>query len=72
MAAVEWLPSEDGSHAVVMGDLVTLCGGPAFLLRTASAPGPVVCPTCAELVLTMAVALGYVQNPDDPKAVADV
>ena len=58
MADVTWLPTEEGTHAVVMGDLVTLCGEPGFLRSTTSEPGPNVCAKCRELIVAMADAIG--------------
>lgn len=58
MADITWLPTEEGTHAVVMGDLVTLCGEPGFLRPTVPEPGTDVCAKCSGLVLEMAVALG--------------
>lgn len=57
MADVTWLPTEEGTHAVVMGDLVTLCGEPGFLRSTTPEPGPNVCAKCRELIGAMAAAL---------------
>lgn len=58
MADVTWLPTEEGTHAVVMGDLVTLCGEPGFLRSTTPEPGPNVCVKCRELIVAMADAIG--------------
>ena len=58
MADVTWLPTEEGTHAVVMGDLVTLCGEPGFLRPTVPEPGTDVCAKCRELIAAMADAIG--------------
>lgn len=57
MADITWLPTEEGTHAVVMGDLVTLCGEPGFLRSTTPEPGANVCPKCRALIEGMAAAL---------------
>ncbi len=59
MADLEWLPTEDGTHAVVLGDLLTLCGVLYDLRLTMPKPGAnPICPKCRELIGLMAEAVG--------------
>lgn len=58
MAAVEWLPSEEGTHAVVMGDLVTLCGEMVDLRSVVPTPASEPCAKCAEITADLSGAIG--------------
>lgn len=69
MAHVQWFPSarrpDLGAHAVIDGDLLTLCGqtrAPQSDESTAAAPGLLVCGECSAIARELTAALRVVNG----------